>query len=151
MGELSGGHLSASNRYDARVDEEGNADKSGVERLIHDASHYMNDYQSAFMIVDYVNPLEPVYDENGEMKFSISTKSRTYYRYECDESEGTKYAQNSFLRYEVNQNMNRYVVDSYDNAIKFRNIVINYDYQTSLNKDYATTDMSYRYDYEFNN
>ena len=97
VGELSGGRLSASNRYDARVDDEGNADKSGVERLVKDASHFMNDYQSAFMIVDYVNPLEPTYDENGEMKFSISTKSRTFYRNECNESEGVKYTQNSFF------------------------------------------------------
>ena len=94
VGELAGGRLSALNRYDARVDSEGNADKSGVERLVHDSAHFMNDYQSAFMLVDYVNPLEPVYDENGEMKFSISTKSRTYYRNECDESQGTKYTQN---------------------------------------------------------
>ena len=107
VGELSGGRLSASNRYDAHVDSEGNADKSGVERLVHDASHFMNDYQSNVMIVDYVNPLEPIYDENGEMKFSISTKSRTFYRNECNENEGVKYTQNSFLRYEVNQNMSR--------------------------------------------
>ena len=151
VGELSGGRLSASNRYDARVDDEGNADKSGVERLIHDASHFMNDYQSAFMIVDYINSLEPTYDENGEMKFSISTKSRTFYRNECNESEGVKYTQNSFLRYEVNQNMSRYVIKSYDDAVKFRNIVINDDYQTNLNADYATADMSYTYDYGFNN
>ena len=151
VGELSGGRLSASNRYDAHVDSEGNADKSGVERLVHDASHFMNDYQSNVMIVDYVNPLEPIYDENGEMKFSISTKSRTFYRNECNENEGVKYTQNSFLRYEVNQNMSRYIVKSYDDAVKFRNIVINDDYQTNLNKDYATADMSYTYDYGFNN
>ena len=84
ISELAGGRLSASNRYDAHVDSEGNADKSGVERLVHDSAHYMNDYQSAFMIVDYINPLEPTYDENGEMKFSISTKSRTFYRNECN-------------------------------------------------------------------
>ncbi|WP_414499504.1 hypothetical protein [Zymobacter sp. IVIA_12111.31 C1] len=151
VGELSGGRLSASNRYDAKVDSEGNADKSGVERLVKDASHFMNDYQSAFMLVDYVNPLEPVYDENGEMKFSISTKSRTFYRNECNESEGVKYTQNSFLRYEVNQNMSRYVVKSYDDAVKFRNIVINDDYQVGLNSDYAVADMSYEYSYGFNN
>ena len=151
VGELSGGRLSASNRYDARVDEEGNADKSGVERLVHDFAHYMNDYQSAFMLVDYINPLEPIYDENGEMKFSISTKSRTFYRNECNENEGVKYTQNSFLRYEANQNMSRYVVKSYDDAVKFRNIVINDDYQTNLNADYATADMSYEYSYGFNN
>lgn len=151
VGELSGGRLSASNRYDARVDDEGNADKSGVERLVYDASHYMNDYQSAFMLVDYINPLESVYDENGEMKFSISTKSRTYYRNECNESEGVKYTQNSFLRYEINQNMSRYVVKSYDDAVKFQNILINDDYQIGLNSDYAVADMSYEYSYGFNN
>ena len=151
VGELSGGRLSASNRYDARVDDEGNADKSGVERLVYDSAHYMNDYQSAFMLVDYINPLEPIYDENGEMKFSISTKSRTFYRNECNENEGVKYTQNSFLRYEVNQNMSRYVVKSYNDAVNFKNIVINDDYQTNLNSDYATADMSYTYDYGFNN
>ena len=151
VGELSGGRLSASNRYDAKVDEEGNADKSGVERLVKDASHFMNDYQSAFMIVDYINPLEPMYNENGEMKFSIATKSRAYYRNECNENEGVKYTQNSFLRYEVNQNMSRYVIKSYNDAVNFRNIVINDDYQTNLNADYAVVDMSYEYSYGFNN
>lgn len=151
VGELSGGRLSASNRYDAKVDEEGNADKSGVERLVKDASHFMNDYQSAFMIVDYINPLEPTYDENGEMKFSIATKSRTYYRNECNENEGVKYTQNSFLRYEINQNMSRYVIKSYNDAVNFRNIVINDGYQTNLNSDYTVADMSYKYNYGFNN
>ena len=150
IGELNGGRLSA-NKYDAHVDKDGNADKSGAERLVKDASHYMNDYQSAFMLVDYINPLEPIYDENGEMKFSISTKSRTYYRNECNEKEGVKYTQNSFLRYEVNQNMSRYVIKSYNDAVNFKNIVVNDDYQTNMNTSYAIADMSYEYSYGFKN
>ena len=47
--------------------------------------------------------------------------------------------------------MSRYVVKSYDDAVKFRNIVINDDYQTNLNADYATADMSYEYSCGFNN
>ena len=41
VGELSGGRISESNRYDTCVDNEGNTDKSGVEKLIKDASHFM--------------------------------------------------------------------------------------------------------------
>ena len=47
--------------------------------------------------------------------------------------------------------MSRYVVKTYDDAVKFQNIVINDDYQTNLNADYATADMSYTYNYGFNN
>ena len=47
--------------------------------------------------------------------------------------------------------MSRYVVKSYNDAVNFKNIVNNDDYQTNLNADYATDDMSYEYSYGFNN
>ena len=55
------------------------------------------------------------------------------------------------MKYKVNQNISRYVVKSHNDAAKFRNIVINDDYQMGLNADYAVADMSYEYSYVFNN
>ena len=59
-------------------------------------------------------------------------------------------SQLTFL-YEFDQHMSRYVVNACNDAVNFTNIVINDDFQTNFNADYAVAGMSYTYEYGFNN
>lgn len=104
-----------SSSFDANVDSNGVYDNSGAKNLLKYASKYMNNYASNLLILDYGNPIEPKYKEgDGEQAvegLTISIPDRSYYRNECT-GEGVLYNQKATLSFDVNRDVDRYLVDN---------------------------------------
>lgn len=107
-----------SSSFDANPDENGLYDNSGAKNLLKYASKYMNNYASNLLIVDYGNPIEPKYKEGegeqGIEGLSISIPDRSYYRNECN-GEGVLYNQKATLSFDINRDVDRYMVDNVSN------------------------------------